>query len=78
MTEKSDKGAAQFYESEAEVLRARTARLRALRLEREAAQAASRPAAPARKGTTKKKAASKAVGTLADWIKAREEGGHNN
>jgi len=81
MAEKSDKGTAQGYEAEAEALRAKTAKLRALRLARDAELAASRPPAPparAPRGATKKKAASKATGNLADWIKAREEGGHNN
>jgi hypothetical protein len=80
MSEKSDKGAAQSYETEAEALRAKTAKLRALRLAREAEEAASRPAPPARapRGAAKKRAASKSTGTLADWIKAREAGGHNN
>jgi hypothetical protein len=66
------------YEAEAAAMRAKTARLRALRLERDAELAASRPPAPARKSPAKKKAASKPVGTLADWIKSREDGGHNN
>ena len=68
------------YEAEAVAMRAKTARLRALRLARDAELAASRPAAaaPARKGAAKKKAGSKPVGTLADWIKSREDGGHNN
>ena len=81
MGEKSGK-TAQAYEAEAETVRAKTARLRELRLAREAEEAASRPAAPAArstgKGGTKKKPAAKAAGTLADWMKAREDGGHNN
>ena len=78
MAEKSGKGAAPAYEAEAEAMRAKTERLRALRLAREAEQAASRPAAPAARGAAKKKAARKPTGTLADWIKTREDGGHNN
>jgi len=81
MAEKSGK-VAQAYEAEADAMRAKMMRLRALRLAREAEEAASRPAAPATtgrtKGATKKKAAAKPAGTLADWIKAREEGGHHN
>jgi len=79
MAEKSDESAAQGYEAEAAALRAKTARLRALRLARDAEQDASRPAKPAARGAAKKKAtARKPTGTLADWIKAREDGGHNN
>ncbi|HLH92838.1 MAG TPA: hypothetical protein VKX28_30810 [Xanthobacteraceae bacterium] len=68
------------YEAEAVAMRAKTARLRALRLARDAELAATRPPAPVRgKGAaTKKKAERKPAGTLADWIKSREEGGHNN
>ena len=68
------------YEAEAVAMRAKTARLRALRLARDAELAATRPVAatPARKGAAKKKAERKPAGTLADWIKSREEGGHNN
>ncbi len=81
MAEKSGK-TAQAYEAEAEALRAKTARLRALRLAREAELAASRPAAvpTVRRGAKKAKTApqSASAGTLADWMKAREEGGHNN
>ncbi|HEY1542099.1 MAG TPA: hypothetical protein VGG01_06795 [Xanthobacteraceae bacterium] len=80
MAEKSDRNTAQFYEAEAEALRAKTAKLRELRLAREVQEAALRPPAPVRapRGAAKKKAAPKSTGTLADWIKAREDGGHNN
>jgi hypothetical protein len=81
MAEKS-KGTAQAYEAEAEAMRTKMARLRALRLARDAEQAAAAPPAPvAKKGAAKKKAAAKQpadAGTLADWIKTREDGGHNN
>jgi hypothetical protein len=67
------------YEAEALAMRAKTERLRALRLAREAEQGASRPAKTvAKRGAGKKKEAAKPAGTLADWIKAREEGGHHN
>ena len=67
------------YEAEAVAMRAKTARLRALRLARDAELAATRPPAPVRKvGAAKKKAERKPAGTLADWIKSREDGGHNN
>jgi hypothetical protein len=81
MGEKSGK-TAQAYEAEAEAVRVKTARLREMRLAREAEEAASRPPAPAArstgKGGAKKKSAAKPAGTLADWMKAREDGGHNN
>jgi hypothetical protein len=67
------------YEAEAAALRAKTARLRELRLARDAELAASRPPAPpAKKSAPRKKAAAKSTGNLADWIKEREDGGHNN
>jgi hypothetical protein len=81
MGEKSDKSGAPSYEAEAQAARAKMAKLRELRLARDAELAASRPPAPAKspaKGGSKKKAAPKAAGSLADWMKAREEGGHNN
>jgi hypothetical protein len=64
------------YEAAAVAMRAKTERLRALRLARDAEQAAAGVTAPATKG--KKKTAKKPQGTLADWIKAREAGGHHN
>jgi len=73
------KSAVANYEAEAAAMRAKTERLRALRLARDAELAASRPAAPAApKRGAKKAAARKPAGTLADWIKTREDGGHNN
>jgi hypothetical protein len=81
MAEKSDKGGAPAYEAEAQAARAKMARLRELRLAREAELAATRPPAPpksAAKGGARKKAERKPAGSLADWIKAREDGGHNN
>ena len=79
MAEKS-KATAQAYEAEAEAMRAKTARLRALRLARDAEQAAAGGPAPAAKRSAgrKKSAAKQPAGTLADWIKTREDGGHNN
>ena len=82
MVETSGQGPPQAYEAEAAATRAKTERLRALRLAREAEEAAARPPAPpARrpaKGAAKKKSGAKSPGTLADWIKSREEGGHHN
>ncbi len=68
------------YEAAAVAMRAKTARLRALRLAREAELAAATPAAaaPAAKKTKAAKKPKGAKGTLADWIKAREASGHNN
>jgi hypothetical protein len=78
MAEKPGKTVA-AYEAEAAAMRAKTARLRALRLAREAEQPATAEApAPGRKIGAKKRAARQPKGTLADWIKARDEGGHNN
>jgi hypothetical protein len=80
MAEKAGK-VAQAYEAEAEAMRVKTERLRALRLARESELAASRPAPAPRKapkGPAKRKSAPKSTGNLADWIKAREDGGHNN
>jgi len=82
MAEKAGK-VSQAYEAEAAATRAKTEKLRALRLAREAELAASRPAAAptARKtkGAAKQKSGAKqAAGNLADWMKTREESGHNN
>jgi hypothetical protein len=81
MAEKAGK-VAQAYEAEAEAVRAKTERLRAQRLAREAQEAATRPPAPAPKkaarGGAKQKSSAKSAGSLADWMKAREDGGHNN
>jgi hypothetical protein len=61
------------HEAEQAAIRAKTARLRALRLAHEAANPAPPPAAkPARK-TTKK---TKSTATLATWLTNQEEGGH--
>jgi hypothetical protein len=69
------------YEADAVAMRAKTARLRALRLARDADLAAAAAAAPAPKkpkAARKPKAAKGTNGTLADWIETREAGGHNN
>ncbi len=61
------------HEAEQAAVRAKTARLRALRLAHEAANPAPPPAAkPARK-TTKK---TKSTATLATWLANQEDGGH--
>ena len=65
------------YEAEAVAVRARTAKLRALRLARDAAEAAAAPAAtvPAKKGGRKAKSA---PASLSGWLKDREGSGHSN
>jgi hypothetical protein len=60
------------YEAEAAATRVKTARLRALRLARDAAEG------PAASPAKKKKGAKQAKGTLSDWLKDREGSGHNN
>jgi len=64
------KKAASEYESAAVALRAKTERLKALRLARDAAAPPPAPAAPKRKA--KKKAAS---GSLADWLDGEAKDG---
>jgi hypothetical protein len=77
------------YEAEAIALRAKTERLRALRLARDAELAAAAPAVPAKrkaaakgakgakgtKGTKGAEAAEGAKPTLSDWLDAREGSG---
>jgi hypothetical protein len=57
------------YEAEAIALRAKTARLKALRLARDAAAPAPAPAAP------KRKAKAKSSGTLSDWLDGQSKEG---
>lgn len=57
------------YETEAAAVRAKTERLRALRLARDAAQPA--PAAPKRKGKAKKS------GNLSEWLDGEAKEGRN-
>lgn len=67
------------YEAAAIAIRAKTERLRALRLAREAELAKSAPAKKAPKKRAVGKAAEsakKAAGTLSDWLDAQERGGH--
>src|SRR5262249_61646046 len=66
------------YEAQAVAMREKTARLRALRLARDGELAAAGKPAPAAKRGAKTEAARTPKGTLADWIKAREDGGHHN
>ena len=61
------------YEAEAAAMRAKTARLRALRLARDAELAAAAPAtAPKKKPGAKKKAA---TSTLSEWLESESNSG---
>ena len=70
------------YESERIAVRAKTERLRALRLARDAAEHAAALAAPPKAATAKKKksatAAKKASASLSDWLKNQRASGHNS
>lgn len=80
LRDQDGKKAMSEYESEGVAMRAKTERLRALRLAREAAEAkapAPAPAAPAKKKAAAKKKKAPA-GTLSKWLKDREGSGHNN
>jgi hypothetical protein len=71
------KSAVSEYEAGAAAIAAKTARLRELRLARDAAElAAAPPAAVAVKKVGRKKKPSGA--SLSDWLKGRQDGGHNN
>ena len=66
------------YEAEAVAVRAKTERLKALRLARDAAETAARPAsaaAPVKKAAKKGKA--KPV-KLTEWLDGQKQGGHNS
>ena len=64
------------YESAAAALRAKTERLRALRLEKEAAEGIA-PEAPAAKPKPARKAKEKPA-SLSGWMKDQADGGRNN
>jgi hypothetical protein len=61
------------YESTAAALRAKTERLKALRLARDAAAPPPAPAAPKRKAKTKKNA-----GNLSDWLDGQAKEGRQS
>jgi hypothetical protein len=63
------KKATSEYEAEAAALRAKTARLKALRLARDAAAPAPPAAAP------KRKAKKKSTGSLSDWLDGQSKEG---
>jgi hypothetical protein len=66
------KHATMEYEAEAVALRAKTERLRALRLARDAAAPPPAPAAP------KRKAKKKNAGTLSDWLDDQSKEGRRS
>lgn len=69
------------YEAAAIAIRAKTERLKALRLAREAELAKSAPPKKALKKRAPGKAsaaAKKAAGNLSDWLDAQERGGHRS
>ena len=66
------KQAAMDYEAEAVALRAKTARLKALRLARDAAAPPPAPAAPKRKATKK------SAGSLSDWLDGQNKEGRRS
>jgi len=67
------KKATSEYESTAAALRAKTERLKALRLARDAAAPPPAPAAPKRKGKTKK-----STGNLSDWLDGQAKEGRQS
>jgi hypothetical protein len=70
------KAAMADYEAEAAAVRAKTERLKALRL----ARAATEPAPPVKRAATPKAKSGKKQkgksGSLSDWLQDREKGGH--
>ena len=90
-TSKTDRANAQFeklqrvadgkkamseYEAEQAAVRAKTARLRALRLARDEATAAAAPAVPAKKKPGRKAKAN--AGSLSDWLDDQQKSGRNS
>lgn len=68
------------YEAEGAAMRAKTEKLRALRLAKEAADAANAPKAKTgtKKAAGKKTKSKAAAAPLSDWLKDRETGGRNS
>jgi hypothetical protein len=66
------------YEANAAALRARTERLKALRLAKEASEPAAAPRAPAAKKAASGKTKKTPAGSLSDWLKSRQSSGRNN
>jgi hypothetical protein len=63
------------YEAEGVALRERTAKLKAMRLARDASAATQAAAAPAKKKPAKAK--KKSTASLSDWLKDQKTGGRN-
>ncbi len=77
LRDQDGKKAMSEYETAAAAVRAKTVRLKALRLARDAAEAK----APSEAASAKKKPvkpAKRPAGALSDWLKDREGSGHNN
>jgi hypothetical protein len=72
------KSAQSEYEAAADALSTKIARLKELRLARDAAALAAPPAVPAKKVRKKKKQAKRPAVSLSDWLKNRNAGGHNS
>ena len=66
------------YQANAKAVDANTERLRALRLEREAAEAAAPKAAPAPKRKPAAKKTKVATGKLSEWLTEQKGSGRNN
>ena len=68
------------YEAAAIAIRAKTERLRALRLARDAELAKNAPAKPVKKkaGKAAKPDKTAASGTLSDWLEDQQKGGHRS
>ena len=78
-TQKNDDKPVTGYEAEAAAMRAKTERLRALRLARDAAEGAAAAASPKpAAGKAKKTAKGKkeATSTLAEWLADQKKDGH--
>lgn len=85
LRDQDGKKAMSEYEAAAAAVRAKTARLKALRLAQEAAEGKATPeeeappnAKPAKPIKKSGKPSKKAAGSLSAWLKEREGSGHNN
>jgi len=80
LRDQDGKKAMSEYETEAAAVRAKTARLKALRLERDAAEATapSEASSPKKKQAKSAKPAKRPAEPLSDWLKDREGSGHKN
>jgi hypothetical protein len=73
-----DNNAQSEYEAAADALAAKIARLKELRLARDAAELTAPPAAPVKKIRKKKTQKKRPATSLSDWLKNRNAGGHNS